>query len=177
MNRTLAAAAITALIAGFGGGFLVAKGVDGAFRHTAAGQGQVSSIWAMFGHPRDANAPRQGIAKPDGFVIWKTRLDTSGAQPLACIEMTKALDPARSYGDFVLVSPDLGHAPAVSVKDDELCVGAVGFTDRRITLLKGLPAKDGETLAANADTDFTNGEKPPYVGFNGDGVILPREES
>ena len=77
----------------------------------------------------------------------------------------------------MLVSPDLGHAPAVSVKGDELCIGGVGFTDRQITLLKGLPAKDGETLAANADADFTNGDKPPYVGFAGEGVILPREDS
>src|SRR5262249_61954651 len=50
---------------------------------------------------------------------------------------------------------------------DQLCVGGVGFTDRTITLLKGLPAKDGETLAANADAPFTSGDKPPYVGFAG----------
>ena len=35
----------------------------------------------------------------------------------------------------------------------------------------------GETLADNADVDFTFGDKPPYVGFAGEGVILPREES
>jgi hypothetical protein len=91
--------------------------------------------------------------------------------------MSKPLDPSKSYADFVLISPDLGRQPAVRVKDDELCIGGVGFTDHRVTLLKGLPAKGGETLTANADVDFTFGEKPPYVGFAGDGVILPREES
>ena len=30
---------------------------------------------------------------------------------------------------------------------------------------------------ANADVDFTFGEKPPYVGFAGEGVILPREDA
>ena len=95
----------------------------------------------MFGKPRPPARPPGGLAKPDGFAVWKTRLDTSGAQPLACIRDDAALDPAKSYADFVLVSPDLGHAPAVSVKGDELCVGGVGFADRRVTLLKGLPAR------------------------------------
>src|SRR5580700_6499062 len=176
MNRTWAAV-IGVVIVAFGGGFLFAKGLDGTlFGHAQAGD--KSAFWSMFGHPRDANAPRAGEVKPDGFAIWKTRLDTAKPDPLACIRMTRDLDPNKAYGDFVLVSPDLGHAPAVSVAGkDELCIGGVGFTDRHVTLLKGLPAKDGERLAANADTDFTNGDKPPYVGFAGSGVILPREDS
>ena len=36
-----------------------------------------------------------------------------------------------------------------------------------------LPGKGGEVLAANADVDFTFGEKPPLVSFAGEGVILP----
>ena len=71
----------------------------------------------------------------------------------------------------------MDHAPAVTAKGDELCVAGGGFYGHRITLLKGLPAKTGETLAANADVDFTFGDKPPYVGFQGEGVILPRDEA
>ena len=179
MNRSLAAAAIAALIVGFGGGFLAARGMDGAFARRAQAilETPGASIWSLFGRPRSADAPRRGVPRPEGFAVWKTRLDTSGAQPLACIQMSRPLDPAKSYSDFVLVSPELDHAPAVSVKDDQLCLGGVGFTERRITLLKGLPDKAGDTLAENADVDFTFGDKPPYVGFAGTGVILPREES
>jgi uncharacterized protein YfaS (alpha-2-macroglobulin family) len=179
MNRNMIAAGIAAVLVAFGGGFLVAKGLDGAFRPhvTGAGAEPGDSLWGLFGKPRGADAPRRGIPKPDGFVVWKTRMDTSGATPQACIQMTKPLDPTKSYADFVLVSPDLGHAAAVTAKNDELCVGGVGFADRRITLLKGLPGAGGLTLTDNADLDFTFGEKPPYVGFAGNGVILPREES
>lgn len=177
MNRALVAAVIAALIVGFGGGFLVAKGVGGGKPGAHGVTTPGASIWAMFGKPRGANAPRRGIPKPDGFAVWKTRLDTSGGQPLACIQMSRELDPGKSYADYVLVFPELGHTPAVTARKDELCIGGVGFADRRITLLKGLPAKGGETLTANADVDFTFGEKPPYVGFAGTGVILPREES
>lgn len=176
MDRRLAAA-IAAVVVAFGGGFLFAKGVDGRL-FTPAGAAQMVAAWPFFGHPRGAGAPRAGEVKPDGFVIWKTRLDSSGPDPLACIQMTRDLDPSKSYADFVMVSPDLGHAPATIVRaPDTLCVGGVGFTDRQITLLKGLPAKDGETLDANAEAQFTNGDKPPYVGFAGTGVILPREDS
>lgn len=189
MNRSGIAAAVVALIIGLGGGVLLSKAAPGLFNGLSpagpAGVGQSStspqaSVWSMFGRPRAANAPRRGVPKPEGFVVWRTRLDTSGAQPLACIELTKPLDPAKAYGDFVLISPDLGHAPAVSVSRTnpaELCIGGVGFAERTITLLKGLPGAGGVTLAANADVNFTFGEKPPYVGFAGEGVILPRDES
>jgi len=175
MNRGLAAAVTAALLVGFGGGLLTARGLP--VLRGAGGQIAQGGVWSLFGKPRAADAPRQGLVKPDGFAVWKTRLDTSGAQPLACVELTRALDPSKAYGDFVLVSPELDHAPAVSVKGDEICLGGVGFTERRITLLKGLPAKSGEVLAQNADVDFTFGDKPPYVGFAGQGVILPREDA
>ena len=173
MSGMVAAAVI---IAAFGGGYLTAKGIEDFGKASVAGEPGAQG-WSLFGHPRGANAPRRGIPKPEGFAVWRSRIDTSKAEPMACVQLTRPLDASKSYADYVLVSPDLGHAPAVSVKDDELCVGGVGFNDRRLTLLKGLPAKGGETLAANADVDFTFGEKPPYVGFAGEGVILPREDS
>lgn len=177
----VAAVAVGALAIGFGGGLLTGKAAElGWFGGGKAGVASApvkGEAWSLFGKPRSANAPRRGIPKPDGFAVWQTRIDSSGQDPMACVRMSKALDPSKSYADFVLISPDIGRQPAVRVKGDELCVGGVGFTDHRITLLKGLPAKGGETLTANADVDFTFGEKPPYVGFAGDGVILPREES
>ena len=172
-NRVTAAIIAGIVLAAFGGGYLTAR----ATSHPAGSPAAQGFDWPFFGKPRAAGAPRAGEHKPDGFAVWKTRLDTSRADPLACIEMTRPLDPSRSYGDFVLISPDLGHAPAVTAKGDELCIGGGGFEGHRVTLLKGLPARTGETLADNADVDFTFEAKPPYVGFAGEGVILPREES
>ena len=175
----LAAAAV--VVAAFGGGILAAQsfqhlpsiGVVAPGAKTEPG----AEGWSLFGKPRGAGAPRRGIPKPEGFAVWRSRIDTSRAEPMACVELTRPLDPSKSYADFVLVSPDLGHPPAVTAKGSELCVAGVGFNDRRVTLLKGLPARGGEALAANADVDFTFGEKPPYVGFAGEGVILPREDA
>jgi uncharacterized protein YfaS (alpha-2-macroglobulin family) len=180
-DRSLALGAIGALVVGFGGGFIVAKATEAA--HAASGvgarDGQGVSLFSMFGHPRDASARRAGVAKPAGFAVWRQNVDTSGADPRACVEFTRKLDPSRAYGDFVLVSPDLGRPPAVSVSAQNpavLCVAGLGLTDHRVSFLKGLRSASGEMLAANADVDFTFGAKPTYVGFSGDGVILPRED-
>ena len=178
MNRNqqiLAAAVAAALILGFGGGFLAGRGGHHAPGNVASEQ--TGFNWPFFGHPRAADARRAAPPKPAGFAVWKTRIDTSGAQPVACVKLTRPLDSSKAYSDFVMVSPETEGTPAVSVKGDELCVGGLGFVDHRITLLKGLKAKTGEVLAQNADVDFTFGDRPPYVGFAGDGVILPREES
>ena len=175
-GRGAAAVVAAAVALGFGGGFLTAK-VAPSHAGPAEAGAPGGFAWPFFGKLRAANAPRGGAKKPSGFAVWTTRTDTRGAEPLACIRMSRPLDPERSYGDVVQVTPDMGHAPAVSVRGDELCVAGGGFFGHRITLLKGLTAKTGEVLAANADVDFTFGDKPPYVGFEGQGVILPRDES
>ena len=176
LDRTALVAAAAALAVGFGGGFLVAKAP--APQRAATGAAPANSFaWPFFGKPRSADAPRAQPKKPDGFAVWTTRVDTSRAEPLACVRLTRPLDPRGSYGDFVQMTPEPDHPPAVTVQGDELCIAGGGFHGRRVTLLKGLRAADGETLAANADVDFTFGDQPPYVGFAGTGVILPREES
>ncbi|MDX9997808.1 MAG: alpha-2-macroglobulin [Phenylobacterium sp.] len=181
LSRRLPAAWAAALVAAaFGGGVLTAAALDGVLPQRADGAVASESAaegWRLFGRPRAKDAPRGGPAKPEGFAIWRTRVDSTGPEPRACIEMSRALDPAKAYSDFVLVSPEAPSKPAVTVKGSELCVAGIGFTDRTITLLMGLPARNGEVLAQNAEAPFTFGEKPPYVGFAGEGVILPREEA
>ena len=175
ITRATGAAIVATLLVGFGGGFLTAKVLP---KGGAGPEAERSNFaWPWFGKVRDAKAPRAGATKPEGFAVWRTRVDTSGAEPLACIEMTRPLNPAASYGDFVQMNPDPGTPPAVTAKGAELCIRGGGFYGHRITLLKGLKAQTGEILAANADVDFTFGEKPPYVGFEGTGVILPRDEA
>ncbi len=175
-NRPMVLGAVGILFAGLFGGFALAKASESI--HLSPGG---SGPFGLFGHPRDAHAPRAGLPKPEGFAVWRQRVDTSGANPKACVEFTEPLDKGRAYSDFVLVSPDPGKPPAASVNPKnpaELCLTGLGFYDRRVTMLKGLPAaRGGHKLAANADIDFTFGEKPPYVGFAGEGVILPREDA
>jgi uncharacterized protein YfaS (alpha-2-macroglobulin family) len=176
IGRRAVAAAVAILAVGFGGGFLTAKLVSP--RVASPGVTAANGFaWPFFGQLRAADAPRAAPKKPDGFAVWTTRFDVQPAGPRACISMSRPLDPRRSYGDFVTVSPDLGHPAAVTVQGDELCVSGVGYESRTITLVKGLPAADGEVLGANVDVAVEAGSKPVYVGFSGSGVILPREDA
>lgn len=174
-----ALAALVALILGIGLG--VAIGRNGQESDVVAQGSSAKPVegdaWSLFGHPRSPAAARRGLPRPSGFAYWRQRLDTQGNDPKACLELSRPLDPAKNYADFLLIAPDLGHPPAVRVVGGELCLSGLGFTDRRITLLKGLPSAEGDALAANIDVDFSFGEKPPYVGFAGDGVILPRDQA
>ena len=81
MGRRLATAVVVALIAAFGGGFLAAKALDGTLFRAPAAAG--ASVWSMFGHPRDAHAPRQGEVQPDGVSNWNTLITTDDANQLA----------------------------------------------------------------------------------------------
>lgn len=177
MNRNMIVAAVAALAVGFGGGYFVSNMAGGNAGGGADGGRPGASSWSLFGHPRDANAARPAERRPDGFTVWRTRTDTATAEPRQCIQMSRPLNASRPYDDFVLVSPTPERRPAVTVNNDELCVSGLGFAERRVTLLRGLPAADGTTLASNADVDFATAARPPYVGFVGQGVILPRENS
>ncbi len=178
MNRNAIVAAVAALAVGFGGGYFVSEAVGGGPSATEAGSSAPREFrWNLFGRPRDADAARPGPRRPEGFAVWRTRTDTSRPEPAQCVEMSRPLNRAASYDDFVLVSPTPERRPAVAVSGAELCVSGLGFAERRITLLRGLPAADGTTLAANADVDFATAARPPYVGFVGQGVILPRDQS
>ena len=113
VRRVAAIAAAAALAVAFGAGFITAKVLPA--HHAPGAQAALRLRLAPFGKPRDPRAPRAGARKPDGFAVWTTRVDTTAPDPLACVRMTRPLDPRKSYGDFVLVRPTSATPPAVSV--------------------------------------------------------------
>lgn len=131
-----------------------------------------------FQEPRDEEAERPAGATIEGFAYRRLVLDTSGDDPRACIQFTEALDDAGeiNYADFVRLTPEAGAA--VEVNGESLCLTGLAFDqDYRARLRAGLPAKSGERLARAEEVVVAFGDKPAYVGFAGDGVILPRLEA
>lgn len=109
-RRVMIAAAVAIAALGFGGGALTMHLADTHRLATGAAPGQAAPAdqglsWPFFGKPRAASAARAAPPKPDGFAVWKQRIDTSRPDAQGCIEMSRQLDPTRSYADFVLVSP------------------------------------------------------------------------
>ncbi|MAP96156.1 MAG: alpha-2-macroglobulin [Ponticaulis sp.] len=106
-----------------------------------------------------------------GFLRYRT--DTSGAAPLACLAFSAPLNSEIDYSTYVDVKPR--KSLSYSANGQELCIGGLTFSEsRELTLREGLPSADGRELAQDeiVAVDFT--DRPPYVGFKGGGVILPR---
>jgi uncharacterized protein YfaS (alpha-2-macroglobulin family) len=120
---------------------------------------------------RDAGAGRASGTGEFEFVRYT--IDVTRDQPRACLAFSSSLNPQTDYRPFV----DIGSGPEVAVNVDgsSLCLGGLRFGDERaIKIRSGLPASDGRTLAFDEDVTISFGDRPAYVGFKGDGVILPR---
>ncbi len=131
-----------------------------------------------FQRRRDDNAkrPKQEIVK--GFAYRRLILDTGGDLPKACFQFTQDLDDSgkTNYGDFFRLQPDTGAA--IKVNGSSLCISGLNFDeDYTARLRSGLPSKKDNKLERSEEVTIAFGDKPAYVGFAGDGVILPRLEA
>ena len=143
---------------------------------TGAGGGEALSVRGDDQGPqmetRQANAPRAGGGSGE-FEFVRYTIDVAGNSPRACLAFSSTLSPTTDYRPYV----DMGQGPQIALETDgaNLCLGGLNFgSERDVRIRSGLPAADGRTLAFDEDITIAFGDRPAYVGFKGDGVILPR---
>ncbi|MEK7266234.1 MAG: alpha-2-macroglobulin [Pseudomonadota bacterium] len=127
---------------------------------------------------RGEDAPRAERAKSKDFAFDRLILETNGAAPRACLQFTRELDASgkTNYADYVRLSPAI--KPAVTVAGSSLCLAGIEFDkEYKARVRAGTPSKSGEKLKRPVEVTIAFGDKPAYVGFVGDGVILPRLEA
>ena len=163
-------------------GILTACGGGGQTDRSQTGEGsegtvvQLSAADSVAARQREKRRQAAVEAREQDFTYFRYRIDTSQDDPLACFVFSAALDPETDYSPYVEFRP--AFKPALSVEGRELCVGGLTFgSERTATLLSGLPAADGRTLKRQEDVPIDFADRPPYVGFKGTGVILPREDA
>ncbi|MDP3493947.1 MAG: alpha-2-macroglobulin family protein, partial [Hyphomonadaceae bacterium] len=120
---------------------------------------------------RQGNSPRAGASGE--FEFLRYAIDVTGNLPRACLTFSSTLNPATDYRPFI----DMGDGPQIALQTEgaNLCLGGLTFgADREIKIRSGLPASDGRTLPFEETVGISFGDRPAYVGFKGDGVILPR---
>ncbi|MEL6724833.1 MAG: alpha-2-macroglobulin [Pseudomonadota bacterium] len=67
---------------------------------------------------------------------------------------------------------------AYNVNGEQLCLNGLSFAaSYTLTLTEGLPSEDGDELGREEEVQISFEDRPPYVGFSGSGVILPREDA
>lgn len=183
MNRTTAVVLAGAALIAFAAGMLVGRfGLPGLpaersiFAREAGSDGV--GVRRPFQEARGTNARRPGPAVTEGFAFQRLVFDTSGDQPKACFQFSDKLDESgkTNYADYVRLTPAV--KPAISVDGQSLCLSGLEFdVDYRATIRPGLPNAKGEKLVRGQDVAIAFGDKPAYVGFVGDGVVLPRLEA
>ena len=120
---------------------------------------------------RQGNSPRSGGSGDFEFVRYT--IDVASDTPRACLAFSSTLSPTADYRPYV----DMGDGPQIALSTDgaNLCLGGLNFgADREIRIRSGLPSADGRSLAFDEGVTISFGDRPAYVGFKGDGVILPR---
>jgi uncharacterized protein YfaS (alpha-2-macroglobulin family) len=161
----------------------MAAGVIASSLLASCGQGGSGSANVVLGkdqgprmETRQANSKRAGVTGSKEFEFVRYEIDVKQDQPRACMIFSSTLDPSKDYTPYVAVSRQT--RVALTVDGASLCVGGLSFGDPRdVTLRSGLPSQDGRTLAYDENVSIEFGDRPSYVGFRGDGVILPRVEA
>ncbi|MEL7491220.1 MAG: alpha-2-macroglobulin [Pseudomonadota bacterium] len=131
-----------------------------------------------FQTPRAEKARRPAPEVSDDFRYERLVLDTQGETPKACLQFTEELDASgeTNYGDYLRLTP--ATKPVVTVNGASLCLTGLDFNkDYAVEVRTGLPGAGDARLVRGDRITVAFGDKPAYVGFAGDGVILPRLEA
>ena len=122
---------------------------------------------------------RQRLAQGDTesqFSYVRYAPDTSDSLPKACLVFSEALDPDIDYSIYAPMDDDVEVAYAIN--GQQLCLSGLSFAaSYTLTLTEGLPSEDGDELGREEEVQISFEDRPPYVGFSGSGVILPREDA
>ncbi len=173
-NSRIILATAVALVGGLWGGVVLGRVTTGAGRAPIAIVAEQTGPEA----PRAAGAARAGRARPEGMAFMNVRIDTSSAAPRACLEFSQPLSRDRgvNFADYIQIEP---AAPVqAEVAGELLCLAGLPFEpDRQVTLRRGLPAQSGARTTQDETFTLSFGDRPAYVGFVGDGVVLPRSEA
>jgi len=79
--------------------------------------------------------------------------------------------------DYVVTQPKI--PVNITINGSQMCAAGFGFEkDYSLTLREGLPSEDEKVKLETAQTiEISFGDKPGFVGFAGQGIILPRSNA
>lgn len=127
-----------------------------------------------FGWDQAISERVQALESAAGFRVASAAAQTDSDEPRLCVEFRAPLRSAKAihYEDYVKVSPAI--APVFSVSDETLCIGGASWgTSYEVTVLKGLPSSENESLASDEKLTIAVGDRKPSVGFRTSSYVLP----
>ncbi|TRL37075.1 alpha-2-macroglobulin family protein [Rhizobium straminoryzae] len=122
---------------------------------------------------RSVQARYNDLKERWGFRVVDHSVDADAASPRACVQVSEPLQKfGTDYASFVTLN---GVAPkAVEAKDQQICVEGLLHGQRyKLSLRRGLPSANAESLPATVDLDIYVKDRAPSVRFTGDSFVLP----
>jgi len=113
-------------------------------------------------------------AEPDPLRYISMQTQDDAGEMQACIEFDADFDDVKESAvkPFIRIEPKTPFS--VDARGTRLCLLGLDYGQSyTVEVLKGLMADGGETLPRNETVSVTFEDKPAYVGFAGDGIILP----
>jgi alpha-2-macroglobulin len=182
MSRKLMIIGAGAILASFALGLFAGQAIDRGLPGARLAAGGETYDARPEDHPfrdvRPEGAARAAAEKAKTFTFDRLILETAGDEPRACLQFTRELDASGkvNYADYVRLTPNV--KPAVTAAGSSLCLTGLGFDkEYKASVRRGTPSKSGERLERPIEVTIAFGDKPAYVGFVGDGVVLPRLEA
>lgn len=122
---------------------------------------------------RSARTEPQAL-RPLAYQGWEANMEGELSQ--ACLSFSADITADNiAVLDYIDVQPEAKLAAGIS--GNRMCLSGFDFNNEyQITLKSGLPAANTERAGLTADQTLTVsfGDKPAFVAFVGDGIILPR---
>ncbi|MEP3891834.1 MAG: alpha-2-macroglobulin [Hellea sp.] len=116
-------------------------------------------------------------AKSLRYLGWEA--DTSGTSPKACFNFSQKLKAGTETAlrDYVVTQPKI--PVNITINGSQMCASGFDFEkDYSLTLRAGLPSAEEKIALESAQTvEISFGDKPGFVGFAGQGIILPRSDA
>ena len=107
------------------------------------------------------------------YLGWE--IDNDNQDGRVCFAFAEPLDEATNLKirDYINIRPNFQFAQTISGND--LCISGFSFDrDYTVTLREGMPGIEKRKLATDIVETVSFGDKPQFVGFTGQGIILPR---
>ena len=118
----------------------------------------------------------QDLQPETAFEYVRYAPDLSDTSPEACLFFSEPLDTQTDYSIYAPLTGD--RQAAYRIEGQKLCLSGLSFASQyTLTLREGLPALSGAVLTREEEVQISFEDRPPYVGFSGSGVILPREDA
>ncbi len=111
--------------------------------------------------------------EPLSYVGWE--IDKDSRDSRVCFTFAEPLnaDDNLKVRDYIEIDPEVQFAQTIS--NNDLCITGFSYDqDYTVRLKQGFTGLNGRKLITDIVEIISFGDKPKYVGFTGQGIILPR---